>query len=122
MSTRQKGNRAENRFGDLLRERGYIPFYSRGSRGIDLIAIVADPAESGYGLPFLAVEIGRRGKAIAASFAALREAPKPAGTRVLVARYLRKKGVRNGWWRVHINEDTYLDDLDAALASLRDAA
>ena len=96
MSTRQTGNARENRCGDILRSHGYEPFYSRGSRGTDILGIKAD----GQGPHLLIAVIRPSGGSIRQSFVKLREAPQIAGAVHCVA----KEASRNVW-RWYSDED-----------------
>jgi hypothetical protein len=115
LSTRQAGNRRENRFGDALESRNYFVSYSRGSRGIDVVAIGLKGAA-----PHILAEVGGIGKRVRSSFAKLRAAPSFPGSRKIVARELKHKG--RCFWRVYTDPDTSFDDIDAALESLRAAS
>lgn len=81
MSTRQTGNKRENRVAAELEVIGYFCYPSRGSRGIDVVAI----APKDEPLPHLGIEIGGPGKRIATAFAKMRACPQCPGMVLLVA-------------------------------------
>ncbi len=112
-SSRQAGNLRENRAAALLEGHGYVCFASRGSRGIDLLAV----ADSG---PHLAIEVGGPKKVLAESFQALHAAKKPAGTRVLVVRWVKPRGKRAHFrWHLSADPGGFYDDLADALEALK---
>jgi hypothetical protein len=105
----------ENRAAALLEGFGYTCFTSRGSRGIDLLAV----ADHG---PHLAVEVGGPKKVLAESFASLYAAKKPAGTRVLVVRWIKPRGKRAHFrWHLSADPGDFYDDLADALEALSGA-
>jgi hypothetical protein len=108
VSTRQTGNRRENRCGELLRSQyGYEPFYSRGSRGTDLLAIKRD----GCG-PHLEISVIRpSGGSVRQQFLKLRSYVAIAGSIRVVA----KERARNVW-RWYWDEDHGTDELDDLLS------
>lgn len=81
MSTRQVGNKRENRVTAILEAIGYFCYPSRGSRGIDVVAIA--PKDESL-LPHLGVEIGGSGKRIATAFGKMRACPQCPGMVLLV--------------------------------------
>lgn len=107
MSTRQSGNQRENRCGELLRVHyGYEPFYSRGSRGTDILAIKRD----GDG-PHLEISVIRpSGGSVRQSFLKLRAHVAIAGS----VRVVAKEKSRN-IWRWYWDEDHGTDELDELL-------
>lgn len=111
--SRQLGNARENRLGALLEARGYIPFYSRGSRGTDIVALCTEGNR-----PHLLIAVSRPTYgAVREPFEKLRASIRPPGSRELLCREMKKKG-RADWWRTYLDEDTFHDDLDDALAAL----
>lgn len=115
--SRQLGNARENRFGALLEARGYVAFYSRGSRGTDIIALCREGFR-----PHLLVAISRPTySSVREPFQKLRDHPTVAGSRLLLAREMKKAG-RPDWWRVYVSEDSFFDDVDAALEAARGEA
>jgi hypothetical protein len=107
MSTRQAGNRRENRVGAMLRAHGYEPFYSRGSRGVDILAVSTEE-----GRPHLRIAVSRPSyTAVRGPFEKLRAAPKIPGAIDLLIREVERNE-----WRIYADEDTFFDDdLDAAI-------
>ena len=96
--------------GALLEQRGYVPFYSRGSRGTDIVAFCKDGRK-----PHLLIAVSRPTYgAVREPFQKLRASTIPAGAHVVLAREMKKRG-RDPWWRVYVHEDAYYDDLDAAI-------
>lgn len=114
LSTRQRGNVTENRFADLLRAHGYCVYPTRGSRGIDLLAVHSETKHC------IAVEVGGASKRLRESFGKLREATVPVGTLLVVARYVKRGKERHYRWSVNLDEDARYDTLDAALDAARD--
>ncbi len=114
-SSRQAGNVRESRCAALLEAYGYFCFISRGSRGIDLLAIHDHR-------PHLAIEVGGRSKVLSEAFAALYAARKPAGTRCLVVRWVKPRGKRAHFrWHFSADPRDFCDDLADALEALRNA-
>jgi len=111
VSTRQTGNARENRCGDLLRIHGYEPFYSRGSRGVDILAVKAD----GYG-PHLQIAVIRpNGGSVRQSFVALRAAPVIAGSRQVVAKEIKRNA-----WRWYWDEDYSTESFPSLLLEIQE--
>ena len=116
MSTRQQGNRIENVVAKILEEEhGYYCYASRGSRGIDLIAL--HPGDS---LPHLGVEVGTESKSVRSAFRKLNEGAKRyPGMYFLVVRRC-KRGARNIFrWHATAGKwghDTFEDALAEARA------
>ena len=81
MSTRQTGNARENRVSSVLEAIGYFCYPSRGSRGINVVAIA--PKEDP--LPHLGIEIGGPGKRLAIAFGKIRACAQCPGMLLLVA-------------------------------------
>ncbi len=94
MSTRQAGNANENRVIDFLEARGYFCYPSRGSRGIDIIAL-HDIASH------LGLEVGTTHKRAASAFAKMLASPRPAGMVCLVVRKTKRKNRIVLKWHVH---------------------
>ena len=94
MSTRQVGNRYENDAAAELEAIGYFCYPSRGSRGIDLIALATDE----MALPHLGLEVGGSGKRLGVAFAKMRENAQFPGMLLLVALSLMKKRRRVLRW------------------------
>jgi|SRR5580704_11921264 hypothetical protein len=100
MSTRQVGNARENRVSAVLEKLGWYCYPSRGSRGIDVIAI-AEPeyrANGGTTRPHLGLEIGGLGKSHSAAFAKMRSAPQCPGMILLVVKETKANGKRRLRW------------------------
>lgn len=99
-----------------LRELGYYCFASRGSRGIDVIAVHDDRT-----LPILVCEVGGRSKVVSAALSELEAAARPIGSRCIVARETAR-----GVWRYHTrdndgdtrSEENILDLLDFRTATM----
>ena len=106
-SSRQAGNRRENRVGAMLRAHGYEPFYSRGSRGVDILAV-----STIEGRPHLRIAVSRPSyTAVRGPFQKLREAPKIPGAIDLLIRE-----VETNEWKIYADEDTaFDDDLESAI-------
>jgi hypothetical protein len=99
MSTRQQGGARENRVADVLEKEGWYCYPSRGSRGIDVIAIAPHEYRSNGSTvrPHLGVEIGGKGKRLRVAFEKMRGAPQCPGMILLVALETirdRKRSVR----------------------------
>ena len=136
--SRQIGNKFENEFCRMAEALGYAAFPARGSRGpIDVLCFEDGyaPCDHGFrqphpetpfrtcfgcqparGLTPLAVQIGTTAKAISKTLEALDAAPRPIGSRVLVA---RRWGFRVGKrsrvrWTFHTAAGTF-DSLKEAL-------
>lgn len=119
--SRAIGNRYENEFMALAEALGYATFAARGSRGpIDVLCFEADHPKgcdcggfdrngshdageyAGYcngqrGLRPLAVQVGTVNKGISRTLQEMNEAPRPIGTRLLVARRHRASNRRISW-------------------------
>lgn len=108
--SRQIGNSRENRLGAELETRGYIPFYSRGSRGTDIVALCVNGRR-----PHLMIAVSRPSYgAVREPFEKLRAATPVPGSVLMLAREMKKAG-RDPWWRVYLHEDAFYDNLDVAL-------
>lgn len=100
MSTRQTGNRYENAFAEIAEGLGYCTFAARGSRGpIDVLCFPPE-GHDGEALIPIAAQIGTQGKAIRATLDDLHAAPRPIGSRCIVARYCKKPNGRR-YWKFH---------------------
>ena len=88
MSTRQVGNARENRVIAFLEALGYYCYPSRGSRGIDIVALSTPEMD----LPYLGIEAGGRSKSVRLAFSKLADARVYPGMRLLVVREVK---VRN---------------------------
>lgn len=88
-SSRAKGNIRENRIIDILEALGYYCYASRGSRGIDIIAL-----HSEYGHPHLAVAVVRPSGSVKQNFAKLHSYPMPAGAVPIAVREVNRKVCR----------------------------
>lgn len=104
MSTRQTGNRHENEAAEMAEALGYAVWKSRGSRGTaDLVCFQSEHVTTLYEsggfryreqrIPPLVIQVGTAGKPIAATLADLQDAPRPIGSRCLVARRTKKRAV-----------------------------
>ena len=87
MSDRQRGNQRENRVGAFLEVQGYWPFYSRGSRGTDIIALYLDGSE--HGRNSLLIAVVRPTGPINENWTKLRESPRIIGSFCLVVREVK---------------------------------
>jgi hypothetical protein len=113
MNTRQQGNRLENTVSAFLAQRGYFCYPSRGSRGIDIIAL--HDTESHLGL-----EVGTTHKRAASAFEKMLACPRPAGMVCLVVRKTKRKNRVVLRWHVAGIQTGFLD-FDEALAAAREA-
>ena len=94
MSTRQTGNARENRVASVLEAEGYSCYPSRGSRGIDVVAI----APKDQPLPHLGIEIGGMGKRLGVAFAKMRASAQCPGMVLLVVLETLRKRRRSLRW------------------------
>lgn len=110
MSTRQTGNARENRCGDVLRLYNYEPFYSRGSRGVDILAVQTEA----NGQPHLLIAVIRPiGGNIREAFQKLRDGPRIMGSRHVVA-----KEIQRNRWRWFSSEDDKTESFDELLTNI----
>jgi predicted AAA+ superfamily ATPase len=112
-STRQKGNRIENLCGEEFAKHGYLVFYSRGSRGVDLVCL----HES---LPQFAVSVGTRGsKRIAAERRLMSEAIVLPTMERLIAVYWPTREVGHSRFRYYLMEGPAFRSVAGVLEALR---
>lgn len=116
MSTRQCGNRKENIVIDILEQHGYRGYASRGSRGVDIVAL-APPNTT---LPHLEIECGAESKRVGEAFRKLAAIPAYSGAVRLVVRVLNRRGKRVVWWYAHADA-MYTTDFIEALEAARAA-
>lgn len=95
MSTRQQGNVTENlAIAYLESEHGYFCYPSRGSRGIDVVAL------STTNLPHLLLEIGTKNKRARGAFAKMQASPNFPGAFLFVVRKIKIKNRNRLRWHV----------------------
>ena len=113
MSTRQQGNVTENRaIAYLETEHGYFCYPSRGSRGIDVVAL------STTDLPHLLLEVGTKNKRARGAFAKMNASPNFPGAFLLVVRKVKVRNrIRLRWHVPGIVRG--LDDFLGAIAESR---
>lgn len=110
--SRAKGNARENRFCAMAKELGFCTFCARGSLGpIDVLCFHTTERE----MPSLVVQVGGWGKRIAANLRELSEAPRPIGSRCILAREY-KVGGRWKWRFDTTDSREHLTLLDAISA------
>jgi|SRR5580693_6549069 hypothetical protein len=113
MSTRQAGNATENLAIAYLEEKhGYFCYPSRGSRGVDVVAL------STTELPHLLLEVGTKNKRARGAFAKMEAQPNFPGAFLLVVRKIKVKGRNLLRWHVP-GIVRGLDDFTAAIAAVR---
>ena len=108
MSTRQTGNRYELAVCEMAEALGYAAFKARGSRGcVDVVCFKAEHSP-GRCIPLrpLAIQVGTANKAIAATLRDLDAAPRPIGSRCIVARRKLTKS-RRVVWSFHTQAGTF---------------
>lgn len=97
--SRRRGNDNENAFCEMAEELGYCAFPARGSRGVVDVICFADQhaehdiMEARHRYVPLAVQVGTKTKPIASTLADLEAAPRPIGSRCIVARKVRVRAV-----------------------------
>lgn len=117
MSTRQTGNRHENSVMEMAEQIGYASFAARGSRGpvdvicfdkhmpvVEYLQVVngMTPSDEWAGtyeprIP-LVIQVGTTNKPIASTLAELDAAPRPIGSKCIVARrHKNPKSKRISW-------------------------
>lgn len=99
----------------LLEERGYFCYPSRGSRGIDVIAL----APKDTSMPHIGLEVGTKNKSAKKAFEKMRSEPNFPGMVLLVVRKRLKKNRISFRW--HSAGGRGFDTLEAALESLKAA-
>lgn len=100
--SRARGNRYENQVCDMADAIGYCSFPARGSRGIVDIVCFEDHRDLGMlELAPLAIQVGTTAKAIASTLAELDAAPRPIGSRCIVARRHRHPRSKRISWTFH---------------------
>jgi len=113
MSTRQRGNKRENVVMRHLEDLGYFCYASRGSRGIDIIAL----SPKDQILPHLGIEAGGRSKSVKEAFAKMRASANFPGMLLLVVREVKVKNRNRLRWHatdgVH-GHDSFESALEAA--------
>lgn len=97
--SRARGNRYENQVCEMAEALGYCAFPARGSRGVvDLVCFESESAIANGSLkPALAIQVGTTAKPIARTLTELYAAPRPIGSRCIVARRIRAKNRRISW-------------------------
>ena len=112
-NTRAAGNRRENRVVKHLEALGYFCYPSRGSRGIDLIAI----APGTLHLPHLGREVGGEKKSVREAFGKMRLLPQCPGMVLLVVREIKTNGRNHFRWHAAAEvrgHDSFEGAVDAA--------
>lgn len=104
--SRARGNFIENLCCEQAEALGYCAFPARGSRGVvDIVCFAAerwdfDAEDGASSLVPLVIQCGTQGKAIRATLDDLHAAPRPIGSRCIVARYCKKPNGRR-YWKFH---------------------
>jgi len=114
-STRQRGNLTENLAIAFLEDNhSYFCYPSRGSRGVDVVAL------STTELPHLLLEVGTKNKRARGAFAKMEAQPNFPGAFLLVVRKVKVKGRNVLRWHIP-GLHRGLDDFSAAISAAREA-